>query len=408
MTDQFLSLQFYAEVAVAIVAYRFLLPRIGRLAGCGLLIAISSLFIFSLQGSRTFLMLVIGYAVFFPLLGLVMARVGESGRGWLLWLGIGIAASVMLWFKYPTYSSWLFGEHAFLHQLSAINWIGLSYMTFRAIDLLLYAKGLRTDRLDYPNAVSYLLFFAPFVAGPINRFRQFNDAQNAAPTPLSPEEVRDAVLRISIGIFKIVVLARFFYVYALVNYQGNYANIDLLTLVIGVYAYLLYFYLDFSGYCDIAISVARLFRVPVPENFNFPFLARNMQDFWNRWHISLSHWCRDYIFFQLIRKFAAKFGTKWQLATSAFSIFVTFFFVGAWHGDAIHWIFYGVYHGFGLAIWLVFTRSMTRVVPELYARLQANPVYITASTVLTLSYVAWGLILVLGLTHAREILERIF
>ena len=409
MSGQFLTLYFYAQITGALFLYHWLAPRLGPPARQGLLMAISLFFLTRLGGDAIFLWLAMGYAVSFPALSLFLQRVmGTRLQMLLLFFGIVCAVLVMLWFKYPVYSSWLFNDTTFLRKLTGIEWIGLSYMTFRAVDLLLYANAQRKRQLSFFRAMSYLLFFSSFVAGPINRYREFETAQSAKHQSLSHMEIRDAILRISVGIIKIVVLARLFYIHAIVNNQNELAEIDLLSLAIGLYAYLLYIYLDFAGYCDIAIAVARLFRVPVPENFRFPFLAQNMQDFWNRWHISLSHWCRDHIFFPLMRCFAIRTGDAPGLASSAFSIFVTFFFVGAWHGDNLHWLLYGVYHGTGLAFWLVYSKTFARLIPALYERLQANGIYKMFSILLTFSYVAWGLILTLGLETAEKILSRFY
>src|SRR5205085_4390276 len=101
--------------------------------------------------------------------------------------------------------------------------------------------------------------------------------------------------------------------------------------------------LDFSGYSDIAIGCARLLGIQLPENFNWPYAARNLQEFWHRWHISLSSWIRDYVYIPLG-------GNRHGLARKALNALTAFALCGLWHGAAWNFVLWGVYHGAGLAI----------------------------------------------------------
>lgn len=408
MENLFVNLGFYVKAALALFVYRWIGVRVSPAVRQWILIAISCYFLSTLSGAGGFLAFAIGYALSFAGLGYVVSRMDTGGKRLGVLAGIFAAAFVMLWFKYPFYSGYIFGRWDFIGTLSAIKWIGLSYLTFRCIDYLLYAGRKTSRNIPFSQAVSYLLFFAPYVSGPINRFASYAREQTSALPALDWATTRDCLIRMSVGVFKIIVLGRLFYYHSPLGHPFAPETVGGIELAAALVSYYLYLYLDFSGYCDIAIALARLFGLTVPENFNFPFLARNIQDFWNRWHISLSHWCRDHIFFALTRLMASRAPWLPQLAASFFGIFITFFFVGAWHGDAIHWILYGIYHGAGVALWLLYSQTLTRLAPEGYERLRANLAYRAFCTIATVSFVSAGLVLTLGMNTTSVLFGRVF
>jgi D-alanyl-lipoteichoic acid acyltransferase DltB (MBOAT superfamily) len=112
----------------------------------------------------------------------------------------------------------------------------------------------------------------------------------------------------------------------------------------------LYLYCNFSGFCDIAIGAAGLIGIPVPENFRVPFLARNVQDFWNRWHITLSHYMRDVVFSPLSRSLARVMGPARVNHAIALTILVVFLLIGIWHGVGWNYVAFGAIHGLGV-VW---------------------------------------------------------
>lgn len=408
MSNFYINLWFFVQAVIAIAIFRWGAARYSGTVRSIALAAISLFFLTKLSGARQFVPFAVAYAVFFPALAGVIfrSRQGPMRRS-LLITGIICALVVMFWFKYPYYSSLLFGDWAFVGKLSAIDWLGLSYMTFRALDLLIHAAQPRTKQLNFMQAVSYLLFFTPFLAGPINRYGSFVKDSGAELEPITPSFLQAGVMRACIGIIKIIVVGRFLFHYSFLGQDIDLQTVSPADLAIATYCTFLYIYVDFSGYCDVAIVLGRFFGIQIPENFNFPFLARNLQEFWNRWHISLSHWCRDHIFFNLMRLLAVRLPMLPDLASLAFSIFVTFFLVGAWHGDALHWILYGVYHGAGLSLWMVFSKSMDRLAPKIYAGLRGNLVYQVASAVITFNFVVLGIVVFLGIDGLAILFGRL-
>ncbi len=115
-----------------------------------------------------------------------------------------------------------------------------------------------------------------------------------------------------------------------------------------MFFYYIYLYLNFSGFCDMAIGAAGLMGIPVPENFDNPFAARNVKDFWNRWHITLSVWMRDVVFSPLSKFFVTKMGIKLADHAIALTIIIVFLIVGIWHGCGWNFAAYGAVHALGV------------------------------------------------------------
>jgi alginate O-acetyltransferase complex protein AlgI len=167
-----------------------------------------------------------------------------------------------------------------------------------------------------------------------------------------------------------------------------------LTGALVVVLYPLFLYANFSGYTDFVIGVARLFRLRLPENFDRPFGAVNFIEFWSRWHISLSQWLRSYVFNPLLLGWMRRFRlarSKQYPAVAAF--FVTFFLVGAWHGQTSEFLFFGLLQGGGVAGNRLYQVAMTRrLTPVEYGRVCANPMYRAVSRGLTFTWFAFTLL----------------
>jgi alginate O-acetyltransferase complex protein AlgI len=148
------------------------------------------------------------------------------------------------------------------------------------------------------------------------------------------------------------------------------------TVWAALFLTLAYIYLDFSGYSDIAIGSARLFGLRIMENFNLPFLATNLQAFWQRWHMTLANWCRTYIYMSMI-----------GLTRNPYAaVLATFATMGLWHAASPHWIIWGIWHGLGLA-WLMYWGQLARRRKIVFFKTRSGAVLGWA---MTLSYVALG------------------
>ena len=137
------------------------------------------------------------------------------------------------------------------------------------------------------------------------------------------------------------------YTVPLTNFSVN-PNVSTASLWLGVYAYAIKIFFDFSGYSDIAIGCAKLFGYEVPENFNWPYLARNISEFWRRWHMSLSSWLREYLYMPIGKKLMPTVGKKSPFLLSAICQLITMGVCGLWHGAYWNFLIWGLYHGAGL------------------------------------------------------------
>jgi alginate O-acetyltransferase complex protein AlgI len=144
-----------------------------------------------------------------------------------------------------------------------------------------------------------------------------------------------------------------------------------------VLIYPLYLYANFSGYCDVVIALGRLFGLELPENFNRPFSATNFIEFWSRWHITLSTWLKTYVFTPLMMRLMRLSDSPAAASgLSAFAFFVTFFLVGAWHGQTSEFLFFGVLQGGGVAANKLYQTVMTQALGrKRYLALAGNPIY---------------------------------
>ena len=223
--------------------------------------------------------------------------------------------------------------------------LGLSYLSF---ELLHVAVERHRGRLAAVGAMDLLAFafFAPArVAGPIKRFPQFVTAVHDA--EISAASVYAGLLRILLGLAKKYLLAD---VLALTVAEHVYASSMRQAWTV-VFAYSLQIFFDFSAYSDIAIGLARILGIRLPENFDWPYFSANIREFWQRWHITLSQWVRDYIFVPAGRGLFKTWLRPFPLAIAAISYLLTFAAVGAWHGLTAGFLVWGLYHGILLTLY---------------------------------------------------------
>ena len=179
----------------------------------------------------------------------------------------------------------------------------------------------------------------------MHQFTEFR-ASLDAPYRLDAERLIDCVFRIVLGLVKILVIANLLAPASLTGLSGV-ESIDPLRLIFAACIYSVVLYADFSGYCDIAIGTSRLIGMDVPENFNWPYLASSMRDFWRRWHITFSRALTAHIFMPLSRILARKL-PKSTAQASAIANTATFAFCGYWHGATLNFIVWGLWHALGL------------------------------------------------------------
>jgi D-alanyl-lipoteichoic acid acyltransferase DltB (MBOAT superfamily) len=308
-----------------------------------------------------------GFAAFLPLACFLLVNYGFLvllERGWSRALGWVLATVIFLyvWLKKYTFLP----ESIFLHSFYLT--LGLSYIFFRVLHLLIETGSNREkEHIGLGAYLVYTLNFTTFISGPIQRYDEFARDQFAAePIPLSWCVVGLQLERIVRGFFKVNVLAMLFNtvrIDALAQmYQPLPVSLKLHAAFLLCIVYPLFLYANFSGYIDIVIGLARLMRVRLPENFDRPFAASSVLEFWNRWHITLSNWLKTYVFNPLLVTLMRRISSvSVEPFLAVFCFFVTFFLIGLWHGRTSEFIVFGVLTGGGMSVNKLWQIGMARV-----------------------------------------------
>ena len=218
--------------------------------------------------------------------------------------------------------------------------LGLSYVTFQVIAYFfeVYKNRLDSEK-DLLNFSFYLLLFPKIPVGPITRYSQLRD--QIINIQVEPSDVADGIRRFITGFAKKALIADTLakVVTPIFNLSSPTISPSIAWLVIISYSLQLYF--DFSGYTDMAIGIGRMMGFRFMENFNFPYISKNIGEFWRRWHISLSSWFRDFVFFPLERR-----RLKW--IGQPVNILIVFILTGLWHGLTSNFVIWGLIHGLAL------------------------------------------------------------
>ena len=284
-------------------------------------------------------------------LGLFLYQVRNKGKikNNLFWLSIAIDIGFLSFFKYFNSFS---GSIDSLFSLLKISWkipylniilpIGISYYTFQALGYLIRIdRGSEKAETNFGTFALYLLFFPKFLSGPVERSNHFFP-QMKNPGTMKWDPVYQGLRLFLWGLFKKIVIANNLFGPVSLVY-GHVQNYSGVSFIIVFLVQTIYIYFDFSGYTDMALGTAKIFGINLIDNFNRPFLAKNISEFWRRWHISLSSWCNDFIYNPFIVKFR-RFGN----AAVVTGIFLTFFIVGIWHGANRTFVILGVLQGIAI------------------------------------------------------------
>jgi len=303
-----------------------------------------------------FVLLLIGSTAANWAIGYDLVRMrGEEGKlpsagKFLLAFGVTLNLLTLGYFKYyGFFVTELDDVFNFLHMGHPIPLeevtlpIAISFFTFHAISYLIdLARGDIEEPMSLIDFALYLSFFPHLVAGPIVRVTEFAP-QIRAPLQQRIIDATPAFQLILFGLFKKVVISSYLaseIADPVFSAPGAHSSQE---IIVGVYAYAIQIFADFSGYTDIAIGCAMLLGVRFPQNFDSPYRALSLQDFWRRWHMTLSRWLRDYLYIPL----GGNRGTK---AFIYRNLVVTMVLGGLWHGAAMTFVFWGAIHGFGLVV----------------------------------------------------------
>lgn len=319
--------------------------------------------IFYAKGGGPFTWLMLGSIAFNYWMAIAVDRARAStappdgGRAARRWLAIAVTVNLVVLgvFKYANF----FAENvnALFLAVSAqpvvvprvLLPIGISFFTFHAISYVVdvYRRD-ATAQKSPVHAALYMLLFPQLIAGPIIRYRDIAD--QLASRVVTLDDFAYGVRRFIIGLGKKVLIANVVAVPADRIFAMPAGQLSTAHAWLGVVCYTLQIYFDFSGYSDMAIGLGRMFGFRFPENFRWPYVAASVQDFWRRWHLSLSTWFRDYLYIPLG-------GNRVPPARQYRNLVIVFFLCGLWHGASWNFVIWGLWHGTFLVAERVARRS---------------------------------------------------
>jgi len=298
------------------------------------------------QFIQYFIFIIIGTVII-----LALTRLSRT-TAWTLSFSIILLLAILIVLKSPTLSlqtSIFFRTlaHRPIDNASALDlrWLGFSYIAFRLIHILRDKQLGRLPELTLPEFATYVVFFPSLSAGPIDRAERFaKDLQNEF--ILTQDETLLAGQSIVIGLFKKFVIADALAYIALNDALATQVH-STGWMWIHLYAYAFQIYFDFSGYTDIAIGIARLVGIKLPENFAAPYTKSNLTQFWNSWHMTLTQWIRSY-FFNPFNRWIRGYKSIPSWTMILIGQLATMLLIGLWHGITFNFILWGAWHGLGL------------------------------------------------------------
>ena len=313
----------------------------------GLLLAASVIFYAKGGGSFTWLMLASIAFNYWMAIAIDRTR-GSRGAKRLLAIAVGINLIVLGVFKYANFfadnvNAVVIALHMQPFAVPRVLLpIGISFFTFHAISYVVdvYRRDAIAQKSPV-HAALYLLLFPQLIAGPIIRYRDIAD--QLARRVVGLDDFAHGVRRFVIGLAKKVLVANIVAGPADKIFATPASQLDAAHAWLGIVCYTLQIYFDFSGYSDMAIGLGRLFGFRFPENFRWPYVADTVQDFWRRWHISLSTWFRDYLYVPLG-------GSRVSPVAMYRNLVTVFFLCGLWHGASWNFVIWGLFHGTFLVV----------------------------------------------------------
>ena len=226
--------------------------------------------------------------------------------------------------------------------LNLVYPIGLSYVALQMISYLAdVARGLIPGERKFINFALYVTFFPKILTGPITPFRSVHNELAAPQSTI--QNVADGLRRFAIGLTKKILIADQLAKIANPAFDLPTPNFQPYIAWLALIAFTLQIYYDFSGFTDMAVGLGRIFGFTLPENFNEPFVSKSIGEFWRRWHMSLSAWFREYVFYPLERHRLPAIGQQ-------VNIILVFFLTGLWHGLTANYIVWGLIHGLALVL----------------------------------------------------------
>ena len=321
--------------------------------------------VFYLWSQPLFVPVVLATCVTDFALGRVIARHG-NGRRAALALGIVINLGMLLVYKYANFTvdnldallTW--AGAAPLHLARIALPIGVSFIVFEKITYLVdISRRLARPAPDFQTYLLYVFLFPKLLAGPIIKYHEL-EAQLLAHGHSRAEDLTAGFARFMMGVVKKTVIADTLATGADMTFNADAATLGFADAWWGVLFFAFQIYIDFSAYTDMAIGLARMFGFRLNENFNSPYIARSMTEFWRRWHISFTTWVREYLYIPLG-------GNRVPTWRAYGNLWLCFLLSGLWHGAAWHFVAWGAYNGVFLVLDRMFLLRWLNALPRLVA-----------------------------------------
>ncbi|KAA3630594.1 MAG: MBOAT family protein [Proteobacteria bacterium] len=314
----------------------------GRVVARNAVLLGASLFFYA-WGEEGYLLVLLVSVFINHRLGLGIHRAAGRGRTLLLGTAVGLNLLLLGYYKYANFLVENINTLAPFLDLGAIDVdpvhlpLGISFFTFQAISYVVdIYRGQSEPQRSFFGVALYISMFPQLVAGPIVRYNTIE--QTLSHRSLSIEGFADGSRRFLIGLAKKLLIANLVGQVADEIFSLPAGAISPAVAWFGVLCYAIQIYFDFSGYSDMAIGLGRMFGFTYPENFNFPYISRSVQEFWRRWHMTLSNWFRDYVYIPLG-------GNRCARPRVYFNLVVVFLLTGLWHGASWNFVAWGFYHG---------------------------------------------------------------
>ena len=388
----FSSLTFVCVFLPLTLAFYFISPRSLR----NLVLVVASV-LFYIWGGKIIVVLVLASIAVNFALGQAIANADQQRRHRLIAWSIAGNLFVLIIFKYANFLINNFnvmlavaGTPRLPNPAIPLP-IGISFFTFHIMSYLIDVyRGVAEPQRSPAAFTLYIMNFPQLIAGPIIRYRPI--APQLGDRPVAPSDVDAGITRFATGLAKKLLVANPIGSVADFLFSTPAADLPIWAVWLVVICFALQIYFDFSGYSDMAIGMARMFGFRFPENFNYPYAASSIQDFWRRWHISLSAWFRDYVYVPLG-------GSHHGTWVTVRNLWIVFLLCGAWHGASWNFIAWGMWHGLFLSIErLGFVQRVLAAVPAV-----ARSAY-----VLVVVLVSWAFFRSPTLEQALDIISRMF
>lgn len=273
------------------------------------------------------------------------------------------------------------------------GFIGISYLTFKTVQIVIETYDGLIEKVNTIDFLEFLFFFPTLSSGPIDRSKRFKEDINKTYTRKEYLELLGiGIQKICLGILYKFVLSGIFNT-LLMQVADRYKPMYIIAYA---YIYGFYMFFDFAGYSLMAVGTSYILGIKTPDNFDKPFISIDIKDFWNRWHITLSHWFRDFVFTRFMMNAIKNKRFNSRLTAAFVGFMVNMVVMGLWYGFTWYYVLYGVYHGLLLGITEIYQKKS-----KFYKKYKNNKIYKLCSWFITINLVMFGFLIFSG--HIEEI-----